>query len=45
MTDENNNEHDRVEVQQGRSSGTVRYILFASMALAVAAAFIFFFVY
>lgn len=48
MTDENNNEsneHGRVEVRQGRTSGTVRYILFASMALAVIAAFIFFFVY
>lgn len=48
MTNQNNNdtnEHGRVEVSQGRSSGTVRYILIASMILAVIAAFIFFFVY
>lgn len=48
MTNENNNdtnEHGRVEVRQGRTSGTVRYVLIASMILAVIAAFIFFFVY
>lgn len=39
------NEHKPVEVRQGRSSGTVRYILMASMALAVIVAFIFFFIY
>lgn len=42
MTNDNNNEtneHERVEVRQGRTSGTVRYILIISMILAVIAAF------
>ena len=42
MTNENNNEtneHDRVEVRQGRTSGTVRYILIISMILIVVAGF------
>lgn len=42
MTNENNNDtndHGRVEVRQGRTSGTVRYILIISMILIVIAGF------
>jgi hypothetical protein len=47
MTNENkdSNEDGRVEVRQGRTSGTVRYVLIASMIMAVVAAFILYFVY
>lgn len=42
MTNENNNDtndHGCVEVRQGRTSGTVRYILIISMILIVIAGF------
>lgn len=44
MSGENSN-NERVEVKQGRSSGTVRYVLYASMVLIAIAAFVLFFIY